>query len=233
MSPVAVRCRDVAVRHEPDGPAVLRDLNFELSAGERVAVVGLNGAGKTSLLLALMGLAPHDGEIRICGERLSRRTAAGLRRRIGFLCNVPEDQLLFPTALEDAAFGLVRDGLDAVAARERARASLHALGVEHVAEHPLHHLSHGQKLRVALAGAIVTGPEVLLLDEPTAGLDPRGRRDLAQLLAGQEAAQIIATHDLAFVDELCSRVILLESGTAAADGSTTAAIRARWLSDSS
>jgi cobalt/nickel transport system ATP-binding protein len=212
---------------------VLRDLSFDVAIGERVALVGLNGAGKTSLLLTLMGLAPHDGEIRICGNRLSRRTAPALRRRIGFLGNVPEDQLLFPTALEDVAFGLVRDGLDTAAARERARASLHALGVEHVADHPLHHLSHGQKLRVALAGAIVTGPPVLLLDEPTAGLDPRGRRDLARLLAGQEASQIIATHDLDFVDELCSRVILLEDGTVAAECPTTEAIRRRWLSDPS
>jgi len=233
LSRAALSCRRVCVRYEQGAAPVLEGLTFEVAEGERLAVVGLNGAGKTSLLLALVGLAPHDGEIEICGRRLTRGSAAELRRSVGFLFNVPEDQLLFPTAVEDAAFGLVRDGVDISSARARARASLDSLGIGHLAERPLHHLSHGQKQRVALAGALVTSPPLLLLDEPTSGLDPRGRRDLASLLADREAAQIIASHDLDFVDGLCSRVLLLEGGTMAADGADTSAIRRRWLAGSS
>jgi cobalt/nickel transport system ATP-binding protein len=191
--------------------------------------VGLNGSGKTTLLMALVGLVPHRGEIVICGDRLSRRSAPRLRRQVGFLFNVPEDQLLFPTVIEDVSFGLVRDGAAPPVAAERALASLARLGVAHLAEEPVHHLSHGQKQRVALAGALATEPPLLLLDEPTAGLDPRGRRDLATLLAGCGAAQIIASHDLELADSLCSRVLLLEGGTVAEDGTDAAAIRRRWL----
>ncbi len=229
MSRAALSCRGVSVRHEQGAAPVLEGLSFTVADGERLAVVGLNGAGKTSLLLALVGLVPHDGEIEICGRRLNRGSAAELRRSVGFLFNVPEDQLLFPTALEDAAFGLVRAGIGAAEARDRARSSLESLGVGHLAERPLHHLSHGQKQRVALAGALVTSPPLLLLDEPTAGLDPPGRRDLATLLADCDAAQIIATHDLDLVDALCSRVLLLDGGTLADDRTDTGPIRRRWL----
>ncbi len=233
MSRTAVSCRQVSVRYEHGAAPVLDGLSFEVAEGERLAVVGLNGAGKTSLLLALVGLAPNDGEIEIYGRRLTRGSAVEVRRSVGFLFNVPEDQLLFPTAVEDAAFGLVRDGVDITSARALAQASLESLSIGHLAERPLHHLSHGQKQRVALAGALVTAPPLLLLDEPTSGLDPRGRRDLAALLAERDAAQIIASHDLDFVDGLCSRVLLLEGGSIAADGGDTSAIRRRWLARSS
>ena len=231
MSGAAVSCREVSVGYGQGAAPVLDGLSFSIAEGERLAVIGLNGAGKTSLLLALVGLAPHDGEITICGRRLTRSSAGELRRSIGFLFNVPEDQLLFPTALEDAAFGLIRDGVGASEARARARETLESLGVGHLGEHPLHHLSHGQKQRVALAGALVASPPLLLLDEPTSGLDPRGRRDLAMVLERQSAAQLIASHDLDFVDRLCTRVLLLEGGTLAADTVDTAAIRVRWGCD--
>jgi cobalt/nickel transport system ATP-binding protein len=229
--PGSVECRNVEIRYEHNAAPILEGLSFSVGDGERVAVVGLNGAGKTSLLLALVGLVPHTGDITICGHCLSARTAPEVRRRIGFLFNVPEDQLLFPTAVEDVAFGLIRGGAPADAARERARDSLLSLGVGHFADYPLHHLSHGQKQRIALAGAIVTDPPLLLLDEPTAGLDPRGRRDLARLLTNQAATQLIATHDLDFVDRLCSRVMLLEEGAVAVEAADTAPIRARWDSN--
>lgn len=228
MRAETVCCRDVAVRHQPDAPPTLRGLSFTVGEGERVAVVGLNGAGKTSLLLALVGLAPHDGEVTICGHRLGPRTLQEVRRRVGFLFNVPEDQLLFPTVVDDVAFGLVRGSCGAARAEARAREALHDLGVGRLADQPVHHLSHGQKQRVALAGALVTGPPLLLLDEPTAGLDPPGRRDLARLLFTLPSAQIIATHDLELVDRVCTRVLLLEGGVLAADSPDTTSVRARW-----
>ncbi len=225
---LAVVCTRVAVRHDRSSPPVLDDISFTIRAGERVALAGLNGAGKTTMLLALVGLVPHDGDILIGGQRLTRRSIAGIRRRIGFLFNVPEDQLLFPTAVEDVSFDLVRRGTEPLKAGRQARHHLQALGVGEVADQPLHHLSHGQKQRVALAGATAANPELLLLDEPTAGLDPPGRRQLADLLSTQPATLIIATHDLDFVDRLCTRVMLLERGTVIDDAPGTEGLRARW-----
>ena len=228
MTSPALELREASVSYDHRQSPVLDSLSFELLHGERAALVGLNGAGKTSLLQALVGLVPHCGEIVVCGCSLNRRTAPEIRRRVGFLFNVPEDQLLFPTAVEDVAFGLVRGGLPVDEAHRRARLCLDELGAGNLADQPLHHLSHGQKLRIALAGAIVTGPPLLLLDEPTAGLDPPGRRELARLLAELPSAQLIATHDLDLVDGLCSRVLLLESGTIALDTTDAAEIQSRW-----
>lgn len=228
MTAPAIELRDASVGYDQGQRLVLDRLSLAIPQGERAALVGLNGAGKTTLLQSLVGLVPHRGEIIVCGRRLSRRTAPDIRRQVGFLFNVPEDQLLFPTAVEDVAFGLIHGGVPVDEARRRACLCLGELGAGDFADQPLHHLSHGQKLRIALAGTIVTGPPLLLLDEPTAGLDPPGRRELARLLSQQPAAQLIATHDLELVDRLCSRVLLLDSGTIAVDARDTAEVRSRW-----
>lgn len=224
----ALICRDIIVRHEPEMPPVISGASFSIEDGERVALVGLNGSGKTTLLMALAGLVDHEGEITVCGEVLSRRSASSVRRKIGFLFNVPEDQLLFPRVVEDVAFGLIRSGTGTEEARERAREMLGRLGMESLHPLPLHHLSHGQKQRVALAGALVTGPPLLLLDEPSAGLDPPGRLELARILEANGSAQLIATHDLDFAERICTRTLLLEEGTIAPGASTIAQVRNRW-----
>ncbi len=224
----ALRCHEVSVRHDQDHPPVLSGVSLEVEPGERVALLGLNGSGKTSLLASIVGLVPHQGEIAVAGQRLDRRSAGSVRRRVGFLFNVPEDQLLFPEVIEDVAFGLLSSGVEAKVALEHAARVLERLGMGELAHLPLHHLSHGQKLRVALAGALVTEPPLLLLDEPTAGLDPLGRRALASLLRDLPAAQLVATHELDFVDVVCTRVVLLEGGTIAANTRTTREIRDRW-----
>lgn len=227
MRPAELELDRVTVRYEPHDAAVLDGVSFAVGEGERVALVGLNGSGKTTLLMAAVGLAAHEGEIRVGGISLSRRTVQEVRERVGFLFNVPEDQLLFPTALEDVAFGLLRKGTSGRDARERARAMLDALGVGQLAQEPLHHLSHGQKQRVALAGALVTEPSLLLLDEPSAALDPRATRGLSRLLREQRAAMVVATHDLGFAEELCTRYVVLEGGRVSFDGGDGA--RAREL----
>ncbi len=228
MSRPALELRDVTVRYHQEDRPILAGVSFALAPGERAALLGLNGSGKTTLLSAVAGLVAHEGEIRVAGDRLDHRTVGRIRDGLGFLFNVPEDQLLFPRVLDDAAFGLVRRGLPPAAALESARRALGVLGVEALAEAPLHHLSHGQKQRVALAGALVTEPSLLLLDEPTAGLDPPGRRALSGLLGELDAAMLLATHDLAFAAGLCTRFLVLDEGRIALDSRDPDELRRRW-----
>jgi len=228
VSRPALELRDVTVRYHQEDRPILAGVSFALAPGERAALLGLNGSGKTTLLSAVAGLVAHEGEIRVAGDRLDHRTVGRIRDGLGFLFNVPEDQLLFPRVLDDAAFGLVRRGLPPAAALESARRALGVLGVEALAEAPLHHLSHGQKQRVALAGALVTEPSLLLLDEPTAGLDPPGRRALSGLLGELDAAMLLATHDLAFAAGLCTRFLVLDEGRIALDSRDPDELRRRW-----
>jgi cobalt/nickel transport system ATP-binding protein len=221
----------VTVRYERGAAPVLEDVTFSLAAGERAALVGLNGSGKTTLLLAAVGLVGHEGEIRVCGLPVGRRTAAEVREKVGFLFNVPEDQLLFPRVIEDAAFGVLRRGVERNEAYRRAAESLDALGVGPLAEWPLHHLSHGQKQRVALAGALVTAPPLLLLDEPSAGLDPPGKLALTRLLGGLRAAMLTATHDLEFAARIGRRYIALDGGRIVYDGTNPGVVKRAWAMD--
>jgi cobalt/nickel transport system ATP-binding protein len=218
----------VTVRYEPGAPPVLEGVTFALGPGEKAALLGLNGSGKTTLLMAAVGLVGHEGSIRVDGTAVERRALAEVRRKTGFLFNVPEDQILFPLVIEDAAFGLLRQGCERREAFRRAGLTLDGLGIGRLASQPTQHLSHGQKLRVALAGALVTRPPLLLLDEPTAGLDPPGRAALARVLDGLGAAMLIATHDLDFAARSCRRSLVLQGGRIAdADGDLTA-VRQAW-----
>jgi cobalt/nickel transport system ATP-binding protein len=212
MSGETLAYENVTIRYAPDGAPVIDGVSFILQAGERAALIGLNGSGKTTLLAATAGLLPHDGEIRVCGVRLDRKSIADVRGRLGLLFNVPEDQLLLPRVIDDVAFGLVRRGVPFQEAESRAMKILEGLCAAHLAQLPLHRLSHGQKIRVALAGVLVTEPELLLLDEPSAGLDPPGRRRLSEYLAGLASTMLVATHDLDFAASFCGRFVLLEEG---------------------
>ena len=231
MSDPALVFRDVSVRYEPDADPTVAGATFSIAAGEHVALVGLNGSGKTTLLTATVGLVPHEGEILVGGVSVTRRTLSSIRERIGFVFNVPEDQLLFPKVIDDAAFALLRRGLAPAEASAKTMLTLAALGVAHVAQAPLHCLSHGQKQRVALAGALVADPPLLLLDEPSAGLDPPGKRTLAGLLSGLRAAILVATHDMDFATRVCSRFIMLDQGRVVFDGNDAGEVARRWDRD--
>jgi len=224
----ALEFHGVTLRYEGSAVPVASDVTFSLDGGERVALVGLNGSGKTTLLSAAVGLVPHTGEIRVAGAPVTRKTIARIREQVGFVFNVPEDQLLFPGVLDDVLFGLLRRGVPRKEAVQRARQALGALGIEHLADAPVHRLSHGQKQRVALAGALVTRPALLLLDEPTAGLDPPAKRLLSEHLRDWDAAMLIATHDLDFAARLCKRYLLLEQGHLVLDTGDPAELRRRW-----
>ncbi len=224
----ALELAHVTARWRPSDPPVLQGVSFSLAVGEKAALVGLNGSGKTTLLLAAVGLLPFSGAIRVAGTPLTPRTAAQLRRGVGFLFNVPEDQLVFPDAVEDTALAVLQRGEPRDGALDRARAMLAALGVGEAMDTPVAELSHGQKQRVALAGALVARPPLLLLDEPSAGLDPPGKLELARLLASLDAAMLIATHDVQFAARICRRFLLLEGGFIAYDGGDAKEPLRRW-----
>lgn len=217
MSEPALRVVDLTVRYEGSSSLALAGVTFELAPGERVALVGQNGSGKTSLLTAIVGLTPGDGEITVAGTPVERRRLDEVRNKVGFLFSVADDQILFPTVRDDVLFGLQRSGTDRKSARSKVEEVLRELGIESLAEATVHQLSLGQRKRVALAGTLVLEPPLLLLDEPSSGLDPRGRIELADALEQLDSALLLATHDLEFAQRTCTRALVLRGGELIAD----------------
>ncbi|MCR4819300.1 MAG: energy-coupling factor ABC transporter ATP-binding protein, partial [Fretibacterium sp.] len=196
----------------PGGHEALRGVSFSLSAGEHVALVGANGSGKSTLLLHLAGvLAAPDGSLFLHGVPAGMER---LREAVGLIFQEPDDQLLMPRVLEDAAFGLVARGVPAAEAQARALDVLKSLGAAHLTDRPPHRLSGGEKRMAALAGILVMEPEVLALDEPTAALDPRARRRVIELLRPMRTSLILATHDLDMALDVCTRAVILCDGQA-------------------
>jgi len=209
--------RNVSVRYRVGAPAAVMEVSLRIGAGERVALLGLNGSGKTTLLSAAAGLLPFTGQIEVGGVLLSRATERAVRDGLGFLFSVPDDQILFPNVMDDVAFSLERRGVARAEAREKSARVMTGLGIGLLAPLPPHTLSQGQRQRVALAGALVAQPPLLLLDEPSASLDPVGKEELAGLLDAQGAAILMATHDLAFARRACRRFVILDAGRIIAD----------------
>jgi cobalt/nickel transport system ATP-binding protein len=205
----------------PDGTPALAGVELTVAAGERVALVGPNGAGKTTLALHTNGLlrAEH-GTVTVAGLPLEASTLREIRRRVGFVFQNAEDQLFMATVRDDVAFGPANHGLVGEDLDRRVEAALTALEIGHLAARAPHHLSGGERRRAALATVLALRPDVLVLDEPTAGLDPAGRRDLITTLTGLDVAQLIVTHDLPLVLELCPRTVLMDRGRIVADGPT-------------
>ncbi len=214
-----VRVSNLSYRY-PNGRTALKSVSFSIEAGEKVALIGPNGAGKSTLLLHLNGLLSGVGEIQIDGIPLERKTLRDIRRRVGLVFQDPDDQLFMPTVLDDAAFGLLNQGMGWKEAAQRALHALEEVGMAEAAEYAPQHLSLGQKRRVALAGVLAMQPPVLALDEPTAGLDPRSRRQLIRLLERLPQTLLAATHDLEMALELCPRTLLVDDGTIVAQGET-------------
>lgn len=208
-----------------DGTEALRGVSLRVAPGECVGLLGPNGSGKSTLLLHLNGILPEkpgaDGTVRIQGEAITPENLETVRRQVGLLFQDPDDQLFCPTVAEDVAFGPQQLGLNEADIRARVQTSLAQVGLEHHAQRATHHLSHGEKRRACLAGVLACEPGILVLDEPTSDLDPRGRREFKALLRQIPATKLIATHDLELVVELCPRVIILDRGQVVADGLTT------------
>ena len=244
---LAIRVRGLEYCY-PDGKDALRGVDLAIGSGESVALVGPNGAGKSTLLLHLNGLLPgkargtighshaiggFDGVGRPArtagvghvsrasgssGLEVNPRNAPEVRRRVGLLFQDPDDQLFCNTVVEDVAFGPLNQGLPVAEARQLAMECLARVNLAAEADRPPHHLSFGERKRACLAGVLACRPSVLVLDEPSANLDPRGRRRFIGLIQSLDSTKLIATHDLEMVLELCPRTVLLDAGRVVADG---------------
>jgi energy-coupling factor transporter ATP-binding protein EcfA2 len=237
---------DLSYRY-PDGVVALSQVSFTIEAGECVALVGPNGAGKSTLLWHLNGLLPdrlrdghhhsrdhgHNGAlrhgeraaVRIEGLDVNHANLARVRRAVGLQFQDPDDQLFGTTVREDVAFGPLNLGLDAAEVRRRVDESLALVGLSDRAERVPHHLSMGERKRACLAGIMACQPVLLALDEPTANLDPRARRQFIGLLGDLRCAKLIASHDLEMILDVCPRVIVLDEGRICADGPTADIMR--------
>jgi cobalt/nickel transport system ATP-binding protein len=208
----------------PDGSPALRDVSLRVGRGERVALLGPNGAGKTTLVLHLNGiLSGGPGTVRVAGlpVRADRRdTLREVRRRVGIVFQDPDDQLFLPTVGEDVAFGPANLGLTGPALAQRVRWALDQVGMADAVDRPPHHLSFGQRRRVAVATVLAMEPELLVLDEPSGNLDPASRRELAEILLQLDVTVLMVTHDLPYALQLCPRSVVLSEGRVVADGPT-------------
>jgi len=223
MDPVTTFSLDVSglAFAYPDGHQALFGVDFTVARGERVALLGPNGAGKTTLVLHLNGiLTGGAGTVTVAGLPVGKRHMAEIRRRVGIVFQDSDDQLFMPTVREDVAFGPAAAGMKGAELEQRVRTALESVGMADSADRPPHHLSFGQRRRVAVATVLAMEPEILVLDEPSSNLDPASRRELADILRSLDVTVLMVTHDLPYALELCPRSLILSEGVIAADGAT-------------
>jgi cobalt/nickel transport system ATP-binding protein len=217
-APPAVEIRGLSYAYH-DGTQALRDVTLSVRPGESVGLIGPNGAGKSTLLLHLNGSLGQGEQVRIFGLAVRKPHLREVRRRVGLVFQDPEDQLFSPTVFEDVAFGPLNLGLSGARLEQRVRRALAAVEVPRELEDRLaHHLSYGEKRRIAIATVLAMEAEILALDEPTGNLDPAARRGLIGLLRSLPLTKLIATHDLELALEVCERAVILDGGRVAADG---------------
>jgi len=212
-----LKVKDLIIEY-PDGTRAIDEISFILKKGESVALIGANGAGKTTLLLSLVGiLLPTGGEIKIGETILEKKNLREIRSKIGMVFQNPDDQLFMPNIYEDIAFGPRNFGCDEEETKIRVDTALSKLGIEHLAKRSPLKLSGGEKRLAAIGTTLAMEPEFLLIDEPTAYLDPRARRNMINTLMDLPQGKLIATHDTQFASILCKRVLLLQNGRLVTD----------------
>lgn len=210
----------------PDGNQALYGVNLKVNKGERVALLGPNGAGKTTLVMHLNGIhAAQKGEVKIAGTTIDAGDKSNLKKiraQVGVVFQDPDDQLFMPTVREDIAFGPYNMGFRGAELDQIVSQALEQVGMSDFADRAPHHLSFGQRRRVAVAGVLAMKPEILVLDEPSSNLDPASRRELATILASLDVTILMVTHDLPYALELCDRAVVLSGGLIAEDSQTRA-----------
>ena len=204
----------------PDGHQALRDVSLRIAPCEKVALVGSNGAGKSTLILHLNGILTGQGQVCVCGLEVIEKNFGRVRAHVGMVFQTPDDQLFSPTVFDDVAFGPLYQGLSAQEVNIRVNDALEAVHMKDYAQRVSHHLSVGEKKRIAIATVLSMKPEVLVLDEPTAGLDPRARRSFINLLNELPLTMLVSTHDMLLVEELFPRMVIMDEGKIVADGPT-------------
>jgi cobalt/nickel transport system ATP-binding protein len=208
----------------PDGQPGLKDINLVVYPGENLAVIGPNGAGKSTLLLHLNGILRGNSIVKIFGLTVEERNLKEIRRKVGLVFQDPEDQLFSLTVFDDVAFGPINMGYSEAEVKQRVAQALKWVGMVGYEQRSPHHLSVGEKKRIAIATVLSLSPELLVLDEPTSNLDPRSKWLLIELLRQLPMAKIIAAHDLELVRSLCQRTVILDSGEIVADSTSEAVL---------
>jgi len=223
MTVPSINVTDLAYAY-PDGNSALDGVNLEIGKGERVALLGPNGAGKTTFALHLNGIfEPLRGSVEVAGRRVNPRDRDSLRAvraAVGIVFQDPDDQLFMPTVGDDVGFGPANHGLSGDALVERVNEALDLVGMRQFRDRAPHHLSFGQRRRVAVATVLAMRPEILVLDEPSSNLDPASRRELATILRSLDITLLMVTHDLPYAVLLCERSVILSEGRIVADGRT-------------
>ena len=205
----------------PDGQQALTDVNLTIYRGETVALIGPNGAGKSTLLLHLNGILHSNGVVKVFGKPVDDKNLRWVRSKVGLVFQNPDDQLFSPTVFDDVAFGPINMGYSEVEVRKLVTNALDWVGMKGYEQRSPHHLSVGEKKRIAIATVLSMNPEILVIDEPTGNLDPGSKWSLIELLRGLAITKIIASHDLELVQALCQRAIVLDRGVVIADGTTS------------
>ncbi|MGN0169598.1 MAG: energy-coupling factor ABC transporter ATP-binding protein [Lachnospiraceae bacterium] len=208
---------------------ILEKLSFHIKPGEQVGLIGANGAGKSTLLKGALGLLPWEGRILVDQIPLKKENLAVIRKKLGYVLQDSDNQMFMPTVQEDMLFGLLNYGMSRIQAERVVDETLEALGLEHLKQCHNHKLSGGEKKMAAIATILAMKPEALLMDEPSAALDPRNRRNLIRILPKLPQTKLIASHDLDLILEICDRVILLDHGQIVADGPTQEILRDQAL----
>ncbi|MDP4652966.1 MAG: energy-coupling factor ABC transporter ATP-binding protein [Candidatus Nanopelagicales bacterium] len=217
----------------PDGNQALYGVNLSINQGERVALLGPNGAGKTTLVLHLNGIIPTmQGQVRVAGELVDSKSAESIksiRHKVGIVFQDPDDQLFMPTVGQDVAFGPYNAGLRGSELEKAVKEALELVGMSEFIDRPPHHLSFGQRRRVAVATVLAMKPEILVMDEPSSNLDPAARRELAEIITSLDVTLLMVTHDLPFAYELCQRAVILSAGVVAADDEISSVLANKQL----
>jgi cobalt/nickel transport system ATP-binding protein len=217
----------------PDGNQALYGVNLRVEKGDRVALLGPNGAGKTTLVLHMNGIhQTMQGEVFIAGEKVdseNKESIRNIRSKVGIVFQDPDDQLFMPTVGEDVAFGPYNMGVRGAELDAVVDYALNLVGMSEYKDRPPHHLSFGQRRRVAVATVLAMKPEILVMDEPSSNLDPASRRELADILRSLDVTIVMVTHDLPYAYELCERAVILSGGIIVADDKTKSILMGKEL----